>query len=126
MLCTPSERALQAEQPTYHVPEYLQANGVQIVPVPVYFPEATEILGEQVVRSVEEAGQPLDCVCVFRRPVDVPAHVPDLLASRPKCVWLQLGIRSDESAEALARAGILVVQDKCLLLEHAAARRTRR
>jgi predicted CoA-binding protein len=57
-------------------------------------------------------------VDVFRRPPDVPAHVPDLLAARPRVVWFQLGIRHDEAAEALARGGIAVVQDRCLMVEH--------
>ena len=57
-------------------------------------------------------------VNVFRRSHDVPPHVPDLLAARPRVVWLQLGIRHDGAAEELARAGILVVQDRCLLVEH--------
>jgi predicted CoA-binding protein len=55
---------------------------------------------------------------VFRRPRDIPPHVPDILAARPRVVWLQLGIRHDEAAEAFARAGIQVVQDRCLLVEH--------
>jgi len=56
-------------------------------------------------------------VNVFRRPSDIPAHLEDLLASRPRAVWFQLGIRHDEAAETLARAGIDVVQDRCLLVE---------
>jgi predicted CoA-binding protein len=59
----------------------------------------------------------IDLVDVFRRPRDVPGHVEDLLAKRPRAVWLQLGIRNDEAAEALARAGIQVVQDRCLMVE---------
>ena len=107
------------------MPEYLQAQGVTVVPVPVYFPDATHILGEPVYRSVAAVPQPpaLDVVCVFRRPADVAAHVGDLLQARPACVWLQSGIRDDASAETLARAGIKVVQDRCMQVEHAAAKR---
>jgi hypothetical protein len=59
----------------------------------------------------------VDLVDVFRRAKDVPPHVDDLLAKRPRAVWLQLGIRSDEAAERLARAGIDVVQDRCLMVD---------
>ncbi len=109
----------QAGQPAYYVPEYLAAAGVEIVPVPVYYPEVTSILGRPVFRRVADVPGPIDIVDVFRRPADVPQHVPDLLAKRPRAVWLQLGIRNDEAAEALARAGILVVQDRCLKVEWA-------
>jgi predicted CoA-binding protein len=94
-----------------------------VVPVPTYYPEVTEILGQKVYRRVADVpGQQLDCVCVFRKPEDVTAHVDDILAAKPKCVWLQQGIRNDEAAEAWARAGLLVVQDRCLLIEHRRAR----
>ena len=99
------------------MPAYAQRAGFRIIPVPVYYPEVTEILGEPVVRSVSGIGAPVDLVNVFRRPSDIPAHLEDLLASRPRAVWFQLGIRHDEAAETLARAGIDVVQDRCLLVE---------
>jgi predicted CoA-binding protein len=57
-------------------------------------------------------------VNVFRRPRDIPPHVPDILAVQPRSVWLQLGIAHAEAAETLARAGIRVVQDRCLMVEH--------
>jgi predicted CoA-binding protein len=107
----------QASQPAYDVPAFLAAAGVEIVPVPVYYPEVTTILGRPVFRRVAEIPGPVDVVDVFRRPGDVPAHLPDLLAKRPRAVWLQLGIRNDQAAEALARQGILVVQDRCLAVE---------
>ena len=103
-------------QPAYYVPLYAQKAGYEIVPVPVYYPEVIEILGEPVVRTVAAAA-PVDMVNVFRRPKDIPAHVDDILQARPASVWFQLGIRHDESAERLARAGIDVVQDRCLMVE---------
>ncbi len=106
------------EQPAYEVPEYLSKHGVQIVPVPVYYPDATEILGEKVYRKVADVPGPIDVVDVFRRPIDIPAHVDDILAKKPRAVWFQLGIRNDAAAETLAKAGILVVQDRCMLVEH--------
>jgi predicted CoA-binding protein len=77
----------------------------------------TEILGEPVFRSVREIDDRVDLVDVFRRPSDIPAHLDDLLAARPRAVWFQLGIRNDEVAAELARSGIEVVQDRCLLVE---------
>ncbi|HZZ86239.1 MAG TPA: CoA-binding protein [Anaeromyxobacteraceae bacterium] len=108
-----------AGQPAFDVPQVLQAQGVEIVPVPVYYPEATEILGKKVYRKVADVPGPVDVVDVFRRPDDILAHVDDLLAKKPRAVWFQLGIRNDEAAEKLARAGILVVQDRCLKVEWA-------
>jgi predicted CoA-binding protein len=103
--------------PAFYVPEYAQRAGFEIVPVPVYYPEATEILGEKVYRSVSAIPGEIDMVNVFRRSRDVAAHVDDIIRKRPKSVWLQLGIRNDEAAERFARAGIDVVQDRCLMVE---------
>jgi uncharacterized protein len=108
----------EASQPAFYVPKYLHDVGVEIIPVPVYFPEVTEILGQRVYRRVAEVPPPIDIVDVFRRSRDVAAHLDDLLAARPRCVWLQQGIRDDATAETLARAGILVVQDRCLMVDH--------
>ena len=108
----------QRDQPAFYVPEYMARVGYDIVPVPVYYPAVTEILGRPVYRTVSVVPPPVEMVNVFRRPRDIPPHVPDILAARPRVVWLQLGIRHDEAAEAFARAGIQVVQDRCLLVEH--------
>ena len=105
-------------QPAHYVPRYMQEAGYEIVPVPVYYPEVTEILGARVYRKVAEVPGPVDMVNVFRRPQDIPGHIPDILAARPRAVWFQLGIRNDEAARQLAEAGILVVQDRCLMVEH--------
>jgi predicted CoA-binding protein len=107
----------QSGQPAFYVPSYLAGHGAEIVPVPVYYPDAKEILGQPVYRKVADIPGPVDLVDVFRRPADVPGHLDDLLAKRPRAVWLQAGIRHDATAEALARAGILVVQDRCLMVE---------
>jgi predicted CoA-binding protein len=115
----------QRDQPAFYVPEYMARAGYDIVPVPVYFPDATEILGRPVYRTVSAVPAPVEMVNVFRRPRDIPPHVKDILAARPRVVWLQLGIRHDEAAETLARSGIQVVQDRCLLVEHRLASRSR-
>ncbi|HYD42008.1 MAG TPA: CoA-binding protein [Anaeromyxobacter sp.] len=107
----------QAQQPAYSVPAFLAHAGLEIVPVPVYFPDAKQILGKPVYRKVADVPGDVDIVDVFRRPADVPAHLPDIIAKRPRAVWLQLGIRNDEAAQQLAREGILVVQDRCLKVE---------
>ena len=108
----------QAGQPSIEVPRYLQAQGYDVVPVPVYYPEAREILGQPVCRRVQDVPGGVDLVDVFRRPDDIPPHLDDLLAARPRAVWFQLGIRHDAAARRLAEAGIRVVQDRCTLVEH--------
>ena len=108
----------EARQPAYYVPSYLQSAGFQIIPVPVYYPEAERILGQQVFRRLIDIPIDVDLVNVFRRSQDVPMHVEDILAKKPTAVWLQSGIRNDAVAETLALAGIKVVQDRCLLVDH--------
>jgi predicted CoA-binding protein len=97
--------------------------GYEIVPVPVYYPDVFEILGEPVYRKLADIPEPLDMVNVFRRSQDIPPHLSDILAAKPRVVWMQLGISHDEVAEALARAGIKVVQDRCLMVDHRRLRR---
>lgn len=108
----------QANQPAFYVPSYLQSAGFQIIPVPVYYPDATRILGQQVYRRLVDIPIDVDLVNVFRRSQEVPPHVEDILAKMPKAVWLQSGIRNDAAAETLAKAGIKVVQDRCLMVDH--------
>src|SRR5215204_732588 len=108
----------QARQPAFYVPNYLRSAGYHIIPVPVYYPEVTQIFGQQVFRRLIDIPIEVDLVNVFRRSQDVPPHVEDILAKMPKAVWLQSGIRNDTAAETLARAGIKVVQDRCLMVDH--------
>jgi predicted CoA-binding protein len=104
-------------QPAYYVPEYADRAGYEIVPVPVYYKDLTEMMGKKVYRKVADIPGDIDMVNVFRRPNDIPPHVDDIIAKKPKSVWFQLGIRNDASAERLAREGIDVIQDRCLLVE---------
>jgi predicted CoA-binding protein len=113
----------ESGQPAYYVALDAQRRGYEIIPVPVYYPECTEILGEPVYRSVAAIPERVDMVNVFRRPRDIPPHVDDIIAAKPRFVWFQLGIRNDEAAERMARAGIEVVQDRCLSIEFARAGR---
>jgi predicted CoA-binding protein len=115
----------QAGEAAFYVPKYLQAAGYEIIPVPVYYPEATEILGRNVYRRLVDIPGQVDIVNVFRRPKDVPPHVPDILAKKPRAVWLQLGIRHDGAALQLAEAGIKVVQDRCIMVDHRALAKKR-
>lgn len=111
-----------ASQAAYYVAAHMAAAGYEIIPVPVYFPDLTEIMGQPVFRTLAAIGRPIDMVNVFRRPADIPPHVDDIIAAKPKSVWFQLGIRNDEAAQRLAEAGIKVVQDRCLMVEHGRVR----
>jgi len=108
----------QADQPAFYVASYLRDAGVKVILVPVYYPNVTEILGERVFRKVAEVPGEVDLVDVFRRPQDVPAHVDDIIAKKPRAVWMQLGIRNDAAAQRFIDAGIDVVQDRCLMVDH--------
>jgi predicted CoA-binding protein len=105
------------DQPAYYVPEHAESVGYEIVPVPVYYKDLTEMMGKKVYRKIADIPGAIDMVNVFRRPKDIPPHVDDIIAKKPRSVWFQLGIRNDDAAEKLARAGIDVVQDHCLLVE---------
>ena len=106
-----------ADQAAHYVPAHMAAAGYEIIPVPVYYPEVTEILGRKVFRKLTDIGRAIDMVNVFRRPDDIPPHVDDIIAAKPRSVWFQLGIRNDAAARRLAEAGIKVVQDRCLMVE---------
>ena len=105
-------------QPAFYVPSYMKSAGFEIIPVPVYYPDATEILGEKVYRRLSEVPGEIDLVNIFRRSGDVAKHTEDILAKKPKAVWMQSGIYNHEVAETLAKAGIKVVQNMCLMVEH--------
>ena len=111
---------MEAFQPAYYVPDYMKNAGFEIVPVPVYYPDETEILGEKVYRNLTDVPGEIDLVNIFRRSNDVAKHTDEILAKKPKAVWMQLGIYNDEVAEILAKAGIKVVQNRCLMVDHRA------
>jgi predicted CoA-binding protein len=105
--------------PAYYVPAYLRARGYAIVPVNPNF-AGQEVFGTPIVPALADLAGPVDVIEVFRRPEYLPGHASEILALpwRPKAVWFQLGIRNDAAAERLARAGIRVVQDRCMMPEH--------
>ena len=107
----------ESEKPGHAVPAYLQAHGYEVIPVPVRDPGPT-VLGQKTYARVADVPGQVDIVDVFRKPEDIDGHVEDLIAKKPRAVWFQLGIRNDAAAEKLARAGIQVVQDRCMKIEH--------
>ncbi len=100
----------------FRVPRHMQACGWCILPVN---PRLDAVLGEACAPTLADVQGRIDLVNVFRAPAHIPAHVDEILAlsPRPLGVWLQLGIRHDESAARLEAAGIAVVQDRCLMVE---------
>jgi uncharacterized protein len=105
-------------RPSHFVAEYLQRAGYRIIPVR---PGAESILGEQTYPSLSAAAGavgPLDVIDIFRRSETIPELAEELLLVRPKLVWMQAGIRDDATAAKLEAAGILVVMDRCLMVDH--------
>jgi len=102
----------QADQPSVYVPAYMKNAGFEIVPVPVYYPDVSVILGEKVYRQLTEIPGEIDMVDVFRRSPDITGHIDDVLAKQPKSIWFQSGIRNNAAADIFAKAGIKVVQDR--------------
>jgi predicted CoA-binding protein len=109
----------EAVEPAYYVPAYLKTRGYRVLPVnPTR--SGARIFGEPVAATLADLREPADVIEVFRRPQFLPGHAAEIvrLPWRPAVVWFQLGIRHDGAAELLARAGIRVVQDRCMMPEH--------
>jgi predicted CoA-binding protein len=106
-------------EPAHYVPAYLARAGYRVRPVNPVLTGAT-IFGEPVTATLADLPEPVDVVEVFRRSEFLPGHATEILALpwRPAAVWFQLGIRNAAAAECLARAGIRVVQDRCMMPEH--------
>lgn len=103
------------ERPSYEVAQYLQDHGYRIIPVN---PGQRVILSEKVYASLLEIPEPVDIVDVFRTPDAVPEIVEQAIQIKAKALWLQLGIVNNEAAEKARRAGLIVVQNKCMTIEH--------
>jgi uncharacterized protein len=106
-------------EPAHYVPAYLAREGYRVLPVnPTLV--GSQILGEAVRPTLADLEEPVDVIDVFRRPEYLPGHAGEILklSWRPAVVWFQLGIRNDAAAERLARAGIRVVQNRCMMPEH--------
>ncbi len=109
----------EPSEPAYYVPAYLKARGYRVLPVNPTIAGRTA-LGAVIVATLAALGEPADVIEIFRRPEYLPGHADEILALpwRPKVVWFQLGIKNAAAAEKLARAGIRVVQDRCMMPEH--------
>jgi uncharacterized protein len=107
------------ERAAYYVPEYLSEEGYRIIGVNPRFTDQT-LFGSQVRATLAEIDEPVDVVEVFRRAANIPGHVEDILAMkpRPKVVWFQLGIKHADAARILEASGITVVQSRCMLADH--------
>ena len=102
-------------RPSYGVTEYLQSAGYHIIPVN---PNETDVLGEPSYASLEEVPQKIEIVDVFRRPEEVASVVDAAISVGAKVIWMQLGIANEPAAEKARAAGITVVMDACILVEH--------
>ena len=101
----------------FRVPRYLQLHGYRIIPVS---PKLSTVLGERVFMSLSDLDEPVDLVNLFRAASHISDHTDEILAmtNRPKAVWMQLGIRHAPAAARLREAGIVVIEDRCLMVEH--------
>ncbi len=105
------------ERPSYQVAHYLQSHGYRIIPVN---PGCTEILGEKCYPSLKDIPFPVEVVDIFRKIEAIPPIVDDALAVGAKAVWMQLELKEPKSADKAQKAGLQVVQDRCMKIEHAA------
>ncbi len=99
----------------YYVPAYLQTAGYRIIPVN---PALDSALGEKAYPDLAAVPEPIDLVLLFRRPEDVPPHVAEAIAVGAKAIWMQSGIVNEEAAATARAAGLDVVMDRCMMVEH--------
>ena len=102
-------------RPSYDVTEYMQAAGYRIIPVN---PNEREVLGEKSYARLEEVPEKIEIVNVFRRAEEVPAVVESAIRVGAKVVWMQQGIENEEAAQKARAAGLMVIEDACILVEH--------
>jgi hypothetical protein len=102
-------------RPSHEVAEYMQRAGYRIIPVN---PNEREVLGEKSYVRLEDVPEKIDVVNIFRRAEEVPPVVESAIRVGAKVVWMQLGIENEEAAEKARAAGLPVVEDACILIEH--------
>lgn len=103
-------------RPSYFAAKYMQENGYRIIPVN---PKYTEILGETCYPSLKDIPHPVDIVDVFRKPADTPAIAQESVDIGAKVFWLQLGVINPDAQAIAENAGLTVVVDRCVKIEHA-------
>jgi len=103
-------------RPSYQVAQYLQAQGYRIIPVN---PNCREVLGQRCYASLADIPEPVDIVDIFRQVEAIPAIVAEAIAIGAKVVWMQLGLEHAEAAAQARQAGLQVVMNRCLKVEHA-------
>ena len=103
------------DRPSFTVGSYLKEQGYRVIPVN---PAATEILGEKSYPDLASIPEKIDAVDIFRRPEEVPPIVEDAIKIGAKAVWMQLGIKNQPAAEIARQAGLDLVMDACMLMEH--------
>src|SRR5436309_9372883 len=102
-------------RPSHGVTEYMQSAGYRIIPVN---PNETEVLGEKSYARLEDVSEKIDIVNVFRRAEEVPPVVESAIRIGAKAVWMQLGVENEQAAEKARAAGLVVIEDACILVEH--------
>jgi uncharacterized protein len=102
-------------RPSHEVAQYLQSAGYRIIPVN---PNEIEVLGEKSYARLEDVPEKIEIVDIFRRPVDVPPVVESAIRVGAKVIWMQMGIENAVAAEKARAAGLKVVEDACLMVEH--------
>ena len=103
------------ERPSYGVAAYLQRQGYRIIPVNPY---EREVLGEKAYPNLKSVPERVDLVNIFRRPSEVLPHVEEAIAVGAPAVWMQLGVVNARATERALAAGLDVVQDRCIAVEH--------
>ncbi len=104
------------ERDSNMVARYLKENGYKIIPVR---PAQEEILGEKAYGSLDDIKEPADIIDVFRSPAQIMPHAQEALRMKPKVFWMQLGIENNEAAKLLTEAGIDVIMNRCIKVDHA-------
>jgi hypothetical protein len=102
-------------RPSFGVTEYMQSAGYHIIPIN---PNETDVLGEPAYATLEEPPQKIEIVNIFRRPEEVPPVVEAAIRANAKVIWMQLGIANEAAAKKAQSAGLTVVMDACILVEH--------
>jgi uncharacterized protein len=104
------------QKPSHQVARYLQSQGYRIIPVN---PQCQVVLGEKCYPSLKEVPEPVEVADIFRKEVAIPAIVEEAIAAGAKVIWMQLGLESPEVAARARAAGLQVVMNRCMKIEHA-------